>query len=280
MSESETAAIRRFCAVMDQPDRQLNLAAAALMLAEIGHPDLDARRPMQELAALSSGFRARLSPDASPEAAAGALGAFLGGACGFRGNRENYDEPANSFLNDALRLRTGLPITLSIIYVEVGRRVGLDVYGVGFPFHFIVGMPADGGAVYLDPFAGGALLTRTDLAEMLMKALGRPVAVHDSMLQPTGKRDIILRMLRNLKRAYVLNGDEASALRVVNRLIAMEPQDMRELADRATLLVHLRRWQEARHDLEMLLRSSPSGPHARAARDLLETVRTVLGTLN
>lgn len=257
--------------LLEHPDPTLNLAAAALLVASAWQPGLDVRVPMQELAALAGGLRGGVSDASDAEAQAEALASYLGGACGFRGNAADYYDPSNSFLNHVLRRRTGLPITLSVVYVEVGRRVGLDVRGIGFPGHFIVGVRSGDTIVYLDPFHGGRRLTSSDLAEQLRLTYGRVVPLRPHMLESVSTRDVVVRMLRNLKQAFMRRDDPAQALVAVNLLCALEPGDLGELRDKGVLLYHLHRWGEARAALGDYQRRRPNAADAAYLRRLLDT---------
>jgi regulator of sirC expression with transglutaminase-like and TPR domain len=276
----DAAAIERLRAAMAEPDEALDLAAAALLLAELGHPQLDPRRSRQALDDLAAGLRERLGPATPPEAGAAVLGQYLGHDRGFTGNVEDYYDPANSYLNEVLERRTGLPITLSVVYMEVGRRAGLAVQGIAFPGHFIVGVADATGVRYLDPFRRGTELTRADLAEYLRQTYGAARPVRPAMLRPASKHAIIVRMLRNLKHAYLRRGTLELALRATDRLRALHPESLEERRDRAVLLFHLGRWREARKDLTAYLTAQPRGPDAPLLRGLLDTVETVLMTVN
>jgi len=278
--EQEESDIARLRDVLTQPEPHINLAAAALMLAEMEHRHIAARMHMQELAALAATLRPRLAPDLLVEESLPLLGLYLGEECGFRGNEEDYYDPANSYLNEVLRRRVGLPITLSLVYIEVGRRVGLDIQGIGFPGHFIVGAQAEHGQLYLDPFHRGRLRTRSDLAEQLRLSYGRTMPLREAMLQPVTKRSIIVRMLRNLKQAYISRKQLELAIRAESRLISLDPGDLGELRDRAVMYFQLQQWDKAKEDLDTYLSASPTPADAQAMREMKMTVETLLGTLN
>lgn len=278
MAADDAEEVARLRAMLDRPDEQVDLAEAALALAVIADPGLDPRQSLQVLDTLASGLRDRLGPDVQADASA--LGHYLGNACGFAGNLEQYYEPANSYLDVVLERRVGLPLTLSIIYMEVGRRVGLTVHGIGFPAHFIVGVPEQGRMRYLDPFRGGRELAPEDLAAQLRQTYGRPVHIDARMLQPLSKRAIIIRMLHNLKQAYLRQEALELALRANDRLAALQPEHAEHERDRAVLLYQLSAWKLAKTALTTYLARYPDGPDALALRGLLSTVETVLATQN
>src|SRR5438445_11901588 len=146
---------------------QTDLARAALAIARIAYPDLDPAPYVRQLDDLAAAVRPRLFPRASPEAAVTELAGYLFGECGFRGNQEEYYDPRNSYLNDVLERRTGIPISLSLVFIEVSRRLGLAVEGVGFPGHFLVRVAGQRGSLLLDPFFGGRRVDQAELLERL-----------------------------------------------------------------------------------------------------------------
>src|SRR2546426_2959641 len=156
--------LREDFAALVAAGERTDLARAALAIARIAYPDLDPAPSLRQLDDLAAAVRPRLYPQASPEAAVTELAGYLFGECGFRGNQEDYYDPRNSFLNDVLERRTGLPITLALVFMEAGARLGLSITGVGFPGHFLVRVEGDAGPVVLDPFFDGCVL---DPAELL-----------------------------------------------------------------------------------------------------------------
>lgn len=278
--DDEAAGIERLRAALDRPDEAVDLAAAALMLAELGDNHPDARGSMQMLDELGAGLRSRLGTAQPLDSAADALARFLGYTIGFRGNEDEYYDPANSYLDVVLRRRIGLPITLSVVYIDVGRRAGLDVRGIGFPGHFIVGVFAGDRVRYLDPFQRGRALARSDLDAQLRQIYGRATPLQRAMVQPASSRDIIVRMLRNLKHAFVQSGDVQRALRAASRLRALQPDDVGELCDHAILLAKCGRWQTAKQELFAFLRVRPQGADVPSVRELLDMVETVRRSMN
>lgn len=267
-------------ALLQQPEAGTNVAAAALLVASAWQPGLDVRRPMQELAALANGLRGRVGSDLAAETQAAQLASYLAGECGFRGNTADYYDPANSFLNDVVMRRTGLPITLSLVYLEVGRRLGFRMDGIGFPGHFIVGLRAELTTVYIDPFHGGKRLANSDLEDRLRLTYGRDVPLRSGMLQRVSSRDIILRMLRNLKQAYLRRDDAVSALIAVRLLRELDPADLGELRDMGVLLYHLNRWDQAREALGEYRRRRPDAADSAYVRRLLDTTDRLYSARN
>ncbi len=278
--DDEAAATERLRAALDRPDEAVDLAAAALLLAELSGDHPDAHGSIQILDELGTGLRSRLGAAPLLDSAADALARYLGYTVGFRGNEDDYYDPANSYLDIVLRRRIGLPITLSVVYIDVGRRAGLDVRGIGFPGHFIVGVYASDSVRYLDPFRRGLALARSDLEAQLHRIYGRAMPLRRAMVQPATSGDIIVRMLRNLKHAYLRRNDTQQALRATSRLRALQPDDVGELCDHAVLLVQRGQWQAAKQELSTFLQVRPQGADVPSVRELLAMVETVRRTMN
>lgn len=182
-----------FARVVEGPDEGIDLGVAALLIASVARPALDIAHYVGILDRLADDIRVRSAADRL-----GGLRRILFTELGFRGNLDDYYDPRNSFLDEVLERRTGIPITLSVVVLEIGRRLDLDVHGVGFPGHFLV--RADG--QLLDPFAGARAVTEGELELKLRAMFGPEAQLTSSMLAPTGKRDILVRMLNNLRGIY------------------------------------------------------------------------------
>lgn len=259
-------------------ERRLDLGRAALAIARIEHPSLSVENEIERLDRLAA--RSAAADAGEPQLALERLLAFLFEEEGFRGNAEEYYDPRNSCLNDVLDRKLGIPITLSILTMEVGRRVGIDVEGVSLPGHFIVSASLGGRRIFLDPFNGGAVLTPAQAAEVASKAVGRPVKLAEAHWAPCAKRHILVRMLRNLKGIYARREDWPRALAVVDRLLVLDTESPVHLRDRGTVLVRMRRLHEGAMAWERYLTSFPNAQDADGFRDELRKVRQKLGSLN
>lgn len=242
-----------------------DLAGPALVVARIEYPRLDPAPYLGQLDAMGAEAAARLARAGrlSPLDRLGVLNAYLFGELGFSGNQERYDDPRNSFLNQVLERRTGIPITLAVVYIEVARRAGVRVDGVSFPGHFLLRAPLGprGGAggpgraaVILDPFHRGAILSERDCARLLREQVGEDAIFHRRLLQPATKLQILARMLVNLKRTYVHYRSFPQAYAVTELLLALDPSATTELRDRGLLAYHLNDYAAALRDLEAYLR--------------------------
>lgn len=271
-------AVSAFHDLLRGPDATVDLARAALAVARIEYPELDARRELARLDALAARVGAGRRSEARETLER--LRRFLFDEEGFRGNAGEYYDPRNSCLNDVLDRKLGIPITLSVLTMEVGRRVGLDIVGVGLPGHFIVSATIGGRPVLLDPFHGGVVLTPSSAADVAARAVGRPVKIEEAHWAPCPRRQIVVRMLRNLKTIYARRSDWDRALGVIDRLLLIDSETPMHLRDRGTVLVKAGRLWEGAAEWESYLNRYPSVPDAEAFRRELRRVRQELGSRN
>ena len=274
MLKSREQLVHSFTHAALSPDP--DLAVAALMIARIENPRLDAGPYLDRLDALGQEAARRVasapvSPgDAPPRvdpdcyARVMALNEYLFGELHFAGNEINYEDPRNSFLNEVLDRRTGLPITLALVYIEVARRAGLRVDGVNFPGHFLLRCPARRGLSYsedliIDAFNGGALLSEDALRDRFHRHAGSDAVFDATLLARATKPQILARMLLNLKRVYVRLHSFPQARDVTALLLAVDPSASAELRDRGLLAYHLNDFSAALRDLQAYLQQVASG---------------------
>jgi regulator of sirC expression with transglutaminase-like and TPR domain len=254
-------------------DDQLDLLTGALLIARDAHPGLDLELQVAKLDALAEPLAGRGIAGLPPTVQARVLSDYLYVVCGFHGARSDYYEPRNSFLNEVLERKTGIPITLGVVYIEVARRVGVDALGVGFPGHFLVRLGArDAGPsgtlnepVLVDPFHQGRLLDTAALERLLQQANVR-APLSAEMLEPAKTRHIVARMLMNLRGIYFTRGDAARLLLTLDRLLDLLPDLSSELLERAQLYEQLGAPSAALADLKRYLELTPHGDDADAAR--------------
>ncbi len=248
--------------------RGQELAPAALAIARVEYPSLDALRYLRQIDGMGREAAERVAglTDAQPHEAVRAFNEYLYDEQGFTGNREHYDDPRNSFLNEVLDRRTGIPISLAVVYLEVSRRAGLRVEGVNFPGHFLLragqsATPPLGSRgddlLIIDPFHGGAILSEADCRELLRQHVGDEAAFDRELLQPATRNQIVIRMLVNLKRLYVRMRSFPQARFISDLLLAVDPSAIAELRDRGLLAYHLQDFAAALRDLETYLRLVP-----------------------
>jgi regulator of sirC expression with transglutaminase-like and TPR domain len=232
---------------------------AALAIALLEYPNLDLAAQEQKLDALAVRVRASAEDSLDIHGKLGALRRVLGDEEGFRGDMLTYASAENSFLNQTLERRMGLPITLSVLYLEVARRSGVPLFGVPFPGHFVVAAQAPEGKVVLDPFQGGAVLTEAGLAALLV-GVAPQVKFSPTMVAAATVKAITVRMLMNLKRTYQTQADHERMLRVLDLLLMLSPDHPGELRARAQVLSSLGAYRAALEDVERCLELSPRAP--------------------
>lgn len=264
--------VSRFSTVALSPDP--DVAIAALMIARVEYPKLDAGPYLDLLDTIGREARRRVdaatgSADAPPRvdvddyARVMALNGYLFDELQFVGNRERYDDPRNSFLNEVLDRRTGIPISLALIYMEIARRAGLHVEGVNFPGHFLVRCPARRSLAHvddliIDAYHGGALLSEDACQALLRRHAGESAVFEATLLRRANKQQILARMLLNLKRLYVKMHSFPQARDVTELLLAVDPSALAELRDRGLIAYHLKDFSAALRDLQAYLRLAAS----------------------
>ncbi|MBI4518283.1 MAG: tetratricopeptide repeat protein [Deltaproteobacteria bacterium] len=261
----------RFAELARKPEEDIDLAEAALVIAAEAYPDLDIAAYLRRLDALADEARRFVTPARSDPERIERLNHFLFVEKRFVGNRRRYYDRRNSFLNEVLDRHTGIPITLALVYIEVARRLGLPVHGVGFPGHFLAKYVGDQ-EIIIDAFHG-QVLTERDCAERLQSVLGPDAPFDRSYLQPAGAREILVRMLRNLKQVYINAEEFEAALSCSDRILLLLPEAAEDLRDRGLIYQRLECYGAALADLERFLRLAPDHETAEAIREDLFTVR-------
>jgi regulator of sirC expression with transglutaminase-like and TPR domain len=255
----------------DDPAVPLDLAEVSLHLARDEYPDLDVEAYLSELAGMAHEARAYLRGDL--EARVAGLCRYLFHEMGFRGNTRDYYDPRNSYLNQVLDRRTGLPIALAAVAIAVGTRAGLDVAGVGLPGHFVARAAADGREVVFDPFHGGRRLTAEQCGILVEQVTGQPFTATPELLRPVPLGAIVLRMLSNLKAGYLRQGDYPRAVRVLERLRQLSPDDPLQRRDLGAALLRAGQPGAAIGHLAAYLAASDAAEDADTVRQLLERAR-------
>ena len=258
--------IHKFTQVAKSPDP--DLATAALFIARLEYPQLDASRYLDQLDQMGSAALDRLGPPSSevdPLERVEALNTYLYYEQGFAGNEIRYDDPRDSFLNEVLDRRSGIPITLALVYIEVARRAGVPVDGVNFPGHFLLRLrrltdtTSNQTDLIVDPFHGGAILSETDCRRLLRDHVGDEAAFDPRLLMRATKQQILVRMLVNLKRIYVGMRSFPQGRAITELLLALSPSALTELRDRGLLAYHMNDFACALRDLEAYLRFTSRG---------------------
>lgn len=265
------------------PDPQVNLAEAALVIAAGEYQQLDINGYLGRIEDLAAQFRRRLRQDIPPTEIIIALNHYLFDELGFAGNSAEFYDPRNSFLNDVIDRKLGIPITLSILYIEIGRRAGLKLRGVSFPGSFLVKCPVRGGAIVLDPYARGASLSVADLRQRLRTMRNgieiAPEAVK-SMIAAASNKEILARILRNLKGIYLNQNEMMKALSAVDRIIAVAPGAASEYRDRGRIYLKLECFRAALVDFRHYLLLEPRADDANVVMQHVSELQQVASRLN
>jgi regulator of sirC expression with transglutaminase-like and TPR domain len=255
---------------VEQADETLDLGRAALALARAEYPQLDVGAYLARIDALAAEVNKHLTGDESaPHRSIASLNYVLFQKYGYCGNRERYFDARNSFLNDVIDRRTGIPITLSVLYMEVARRIDLPLRGVGFPGHFLVKYLDDQQEIVIDPFNGGDIQSADSLRQLLAGLYGDALPWSPRLLDAVTKRQILRRILNNLKFIYLKERDFAKALAALDRMMIAEPNRAEDLRERGAVYQALEYFPQAKADFEAYLRLAPDAPDADQVRDQL-----------
>lgn len=260
---------REFRQAVERPEETIDLGRAALAIALGEYPELDFQDYLRRIDGLALDVTERCGPEADAFRSLAALNFVLFSQHGFRGNRDAYYEADNSFLNRVIERKTGIPITLSVLYMEVGQRVGLKFDGVGFPGHFLVKTAIDNHEVVIDPFNGGEIKSAQDLDQMLRDMYGGKVGLRPEFLAAVTKKQILQRMLGNLKSVYGRGDQWLKMLGVLDRLIILDPGAVEEIRDRGAVYLRLECYGQAKDDFETYLRLAPDAKDAAAIHQQL-----------
>jgi regulator of sirC expression with transglutaminase-like and TPR domain len=266
---------KAFAALLSLPDDAIDLGHASLLIAREEYPDLDVGRYLARLDEMAEEIRRRLKGGEGVKSQIAHLNRLLFEEMGFRGNREEYYDPRNSFLNDVLDRRVGIPITLSTVYLEVGRRIGCRLAGVAFPGHFLVrSLDCDPMQdVLIDPFNRGRMLTEAECRALLLETYAGQVPFGPELLARARNREILQRMIHNLRWIYQRQRDYHMALRVQHLLLCIVPDGPQEIRDRGLIYFRLALFAEAVADLEQYLVRAPRAPDAAKIEKRLKELR-------
>lgn len=253
-------------------DDELPLLETALLIARDEYPDLDPRGVTAQVDTYADALRPQLEGDADLPARLTAINRYLFDEIGFAGNNSQYDDPRNSYLNEVVDRKLGIPISLAVIQIEVTRRLGLPLDGVSFPGHFLVRLPVDDGILVLDPYNKGRPVSAEELRERASPHLGGQMPDDSQLLQilaPASHRAILMRMLRNLKGLYQASGDWERVARTADRLLKLSPNTAEALRDRGLAYRELGYAKGAREDLARYLQLMPEAGDIESVRETL-----------
>jgi regulator of sirC expression with transglutaminase-like and TPR domain len=290
---SQQRALKVFADLVSGMDASIDLARASLLIACAEYPELKPEYYLEQLDALALRVIAQLGLPAPDDAgpyhlpeemnrldAMAAMNEVLFQQERFHGNKEDYYNPSNSFLNDVLERHTGLPITLSLLYIEVGRRIGVQFDGIGLPFHFLVGCLLPQGRIYIDPYEAGRMYSARECRERVRRMLGGESKLYAQWFEPISSRKLLARLLNNLKHIYLRAEDYARALVIYDYLVILLPQSAPERRERGAIHFQLKHYARALRDLSTYLELAPHAQDVDETRRQIKTLRQIIAKMN
>jgi regulator of sirC expression with transglutaminase-like and TPR domain len=269
-----------FAGLKDIPDDQIDLAEAAFLIGAYANPELDVDECRERLSSLVQRIGPQLEDVADECGRVHRLCFVLFQDMGFRGNQNQFYDPQNSHLATVLQRRLGIPISLSVLLMEVARRLDIPLKGVGFPGHFLVRYDDKDTAMFIDAFHGGRVLSEVDCADLLETLGGGKVPFDVDLLQPVTRSHILLRMLRNLKAIHMRVGDTSEALHIMELMLSLSSDDWDTIRDRGIVFSNTGAFRRACEDFNGFLEARPDAPEAMFIRAKLLEVRNKLYTVN
>lgn len=272
--------LERFRGAVAGPPDAVPLARAALLVAQAEYPALDVAAYEQQLAALGERLEARVHPAADVRTQLAEAHRLLFEECGFHGNDDEYGDPRNLYLNDVMDRRAGIPASLAILYVTVCARAGIPARAVGLPGHVIVRVeapPDAAGPLLVDPHHGGRELSDEECRRLVRNVYGRRTAFKEHFLDPITPRQLIQRMIHNLKAGYLQHGDEERAGRMIDLLLTMHPWDLDEVRDRGMLRERVGEYAAALQDLEQYVRYRSGARDLQTVSEAVRSLRRQIG---
>lgn len=274
----DTEEIRQqFAAQAALADDEIDLARAAFLIAATEYPSLEVEQQLGVLDSLAAAASTRLGDRSNALACVNALSEYLFDELGFHGNQEDYYDPRNSFLNDVLSRRLGIPITLALVCIEVGKRLGVPLVGVGMPGHFLL-KHWDEQELFIDPFNRGIILTEEECAQRLGQVTQSNVAWDPRYVATVNNRDYVTRILRNLKGIYLSRTDHSRALSIVELMLILQPAAIEERRDRGIIHYNLGQYGDALNDLQDYLEAAPPGSDTAPEERLVGRIRELQGS--
>ncbi|MBD2483107.1 SirB1 family protein [Planktothrix sp. FACHB-1365] len=261
---------QRFFQEIQQPEEQIDLAKAALYIAQEEYPEIEPEEYLNALDTMASEILERLPQERYPLRVIQTINHYLYEDLGFRGNKNNYYDAKNSYFNEVINRRTGIPITLSLVYLELCKRIDFPMVGIGMPGHFLIRPEFEDAKIYVDAFNQGEILFPEDCTTRLTQIYQQPIEMQPEFLAAVNPRQFLGRMLMNLKVIYLNEGKIEQALGVIERILLLFPDSVNEKRDRGILYYHQQQWREAQQDLENYLEILPMAQDAAIIRQILD----------
>ncbi len=265
-----------FAQEVNRSDESINLARASLYCAQAEYPELDVAKYLQQLDLIAEDIAVKLPSQRYPLQIIKTINDHLYNCLKFRGNSQDYYNPKNSFLNDVIDLRTGIPLTLSIVYLEIAKRLDFPMLGIGMPGHFIIRPDFDDVGIFVDVFNQGEILFKEDCEAKIQQLYQQPVKLEPRFLAPVNNKQILARMLTNLKQIYLHRRQYNKVLAIITGLLTLFPNNPNELRDRGLLYYELNLWQAAYKDLQAYLKLATYGNDYQMIQMLLTKIKNTL----
>ncbi|MEM8719662.1 MAG: transglutaminase-like domain-containing protein [Cyanobacteria bacterium P01_G01_bin.39] len=260
---------------LNQPDEQIDLAKASLYFAQAEYPDLDVEQYLNFLATTAVEIKTLLPSEGYPLKVVQAINNYLFKQLKFQGNKLDYYNPDNSFLHHVIERKLGIPISLSVIYLAIAKRINFPMVGIGMPGHFLIRPEFEDVGIFVDPFNQGEILFIDDCQARLDETYQQQLKLDPSWLAPISNKQILTRMLNNLKYIYLHRRQLDKALSTMSGIIKIVPDNFSEIRDRGLLYYQINRWSEAIIDLEYFLKVSPDSNDAPMIEILLAKMNRV-----
>ena len=258
---------------INKADQDINLAKAALYLSQAEYPYLDIEAYLDKLEQIAHKIEPKLPSTRYPLKVIQVINHHLYQELKFRGNNENYYDPRNSFLNHVIDRRLGIPISLAVVYLDIAKRLNFPMVGIGMPGHFIIRPDFEDAGIFVDVFNQGEILFPQDCEAKLQQLYQQPVKLKPEFLNSVSNRQILSRMLRNLKQIYLHQRDFLRAIAIIDGMLLLSPDNANELRDRGLLYYELNRWEESCQDLESYLTILPNAEDAPMIKMLLNKIK-------
>ena len=263
---------RDFAQELDCSDKYIDLTKATLKIARLEYPELDLNHYLHHLNQFIAQTQARLPQTRYPLKIIGEINKVFFEELGFRGNQENYYDPRNSFLNDVIDRRVGIPISLSVVYLAIAKGIQFPMVGIGMPGHFLIRPEFEDVGIFVDVFNHGEILFEQDCQAKLQELYQQPMVLEPHFLAPVSNRQILTRVLTNLKFIYLNRHEYRKMLHVIDFILLLLPNHPLELRDRGLLYYQLENWQQASEDLRLYLALLPDAKDARMIQEILQKI--------
>lgn len=261
-----------FAREVKDKEKTIDLSKASLYYAQAEYPDLEVSKYLDYLDKIAENIKANINSSFYPLQVIKAINNHLFDKLNFQGNKQDYYNPDNSYLNKVIDTGMGIPITLSVIYLEIAKRINFPMVGIGMPGHFIIRPDFEDAGIFVDVFNRGEILFEQDCEEKLSQLYQKPVKLEPRFLAPVTNHQILARMLNNLKQIYLHQRQFNKVLSIVEGILIIFPHNPYEIRDRGLLYYEMARWQEATQDLKFYLKTIPDAEDSPMIKMLLNKI--------